>query len=53
VQTFRVADADAAGEDGRAPLLRLGFPVVSADAALPLAPPSTVRLFLRARLRAH
>jgi type VI secretion system protein ImpL len=50
VQTFRVADP--AGDDGRAPLLRVDFPVVAAGAPVPLAPQSTVQLFLRARVRA-
>ncbi|MEM8513747.1 type VI secretion system protein ImpL [Massilia sp. MP_M2] len=50
VQTFRVADP--AGDDGRAPLLRVEFPVVAAGAAAPPAAPSTVQVFLRARVRA-
>jgi len=50
VQTFRVADP--AGDDGRAPLLRVEFPVLAAGTAMPLAPQSTVQLYLRARVRA-
>jgi type VI secretion system protein ImpL len=50
VQTFRVADP--AGDDGRALLLRVEFPVVAAGTAVPPASPSTVQLFLRARVRA-
>ena len=50
VQTFRVADP--AGDDGRAPLLRVEFPVVAAGTAVPPAAPSTVQVFLRARVRA-
>ena len=50
VQTFRVADP--AGDDGRAPLLRVEFPVVAAGTAVPPSSPSTVQVFLRARVRA-
>lgn len=50
VQTFRVADP--AGDDGRAPLLRVEFPVVAAGTAVPPGMHSSVQLFLRARVRA-
>jgi type VI secretion system protein ImpL len=50
VQNFRVPDP--AGDDGRAPLLRVEFPVVAAGTAVPPAPPATVQLFLRVRVRA-
>lgn len=49
VQTFRVTDP--AGDDARAPLLRVEFPVVAAGNAVPPASPS-VQVYLRARVRA-
>jgi len=50
VHTFRTPDP--AGDDGRAPLLRVAFPVVAAGTAVPPAPPAAVQVFLRARVRA-